>query len=224
MKQPDTSSPLAGAVQELASQVVSALHSGDHRGVPGSVVSAVGLGGDAVLAAVRVLGADTLLPSVLLGRPAGPGDWAVFEQAVSAFPPTAAAGPVSVWSHWAMRRALGEDGAEPGTQWLDEVSWQALTRQLASLAALAVPGDACGVTRVAAGRPVDVARGFVRAVRRRDWLQAAGAGRWLSLIDGVPATLGLAEGLEFVNLMAGGDPRVALQLEAARLLREGALV
>ncbi len=73
-------------------------------------------------------------------------------------------------------------------------------------------------------RPVDVARGFVRAVRRRDWQQAAGAGRWLTLLDGVPDTLGLEAGLDFVRLMGGGDPRVALQLEAARLMPAGVLL
>jgi hypothetical protein len=77
---------------------------------------------------------------------------------------------------------------------------------------------------VARRRPVDVARGFVRAVRRRDWLQAAGAGRWLVLLDGVPQTLGLDTGLEFVAQMGGEDARVALQVEAAQLMRTGVLV
>lgn len=75
------------------------------------------------------------------------------------------------------------------------------------------------MTRAARSRPVDVARGFVRAVRRRDWLQAAGAGRWLVLLDGVPDTLGLEAGLAFVAQMGCDDPRVALQVEAARLMR-----
>jgi hypothetical protein len=81
------------------------------------------------------------------------------------------------------------------------------------------------VARAARSRPVDVARGFVRAVRRRDWQQAAGAGRWLTLLDGVPDTLGLDGGLDFVELMGGSDPRVALQVAAARAMRRaGALV
>lgn len=66
---------------------------------------------------------------------------------------------------------------------------------------------------------MDVARGFVRAVRRRDWLQAAGAGRWLSVIDGVPDTLGLDTGLEFVEQMAQADARVGLHVHAARHIR-----
>lgn len=63
-----------------------------------------------------------------------------------------------------------------------------------------------------------MARGFVRAVRRRDWLQAAGAGRWLAVLDGVPDSLGLGAGLEFVEHMAGGDPRVVLHVRAAQLM------
>lgn len=74
--------------------------------------------------------------------------------------------------------------------------------------------------RAAANRAVDLSRGFVRAVRRRDWLQAAGAGRWLAAIGGEPATLGLERGLDFVELMGGHDPRVTLHVRAARLLAE----
>lgn len=130
-----------------------------------------------------------------------------------------------------MRRALlrldasldgaSGDDTEPETAWLDDAPWQLLTHQLAVLAPLALPGEDCAVTRAARRRPVDVARGFVRAVRRRDWLQAAGAGRWLVLLDDVPQTLGLDTGLEFVAQMGGEDARVAFQVEAAQLMRAG---
>ncbi|MFE2051976.1 hypothetical protein ACFXAS_26270 [Streptomyces sp. NPDC059459] len=199
--------------------------------------SAGGGAGDGVArAAMRVLGADTLLPTALLRVPPDPGQLAVFKDAVAAHPPRDDAAPAVVWSHWAMARALrrieqplddplaGDPGAEPDAGWLDGASWQVLTHQLAVLAPLALPGEECAVTRAARERPVDVARGFVRAVRRRDWRQAAGAGRWLSLLDGVPGTLGLETGLDFVRLMGGGDPRVALQLEAARLMPAGVLL
>lgn len=112
-----------------------------------------------------------------------------------------------------------QDGAEPETAWMEDASWQSLTRQLAGLAALAVPGTDCAVARKAQERPADVARGFVRAVRRRDWLQAAGAGRWLSVLTDVPPTLGLDTGLDFVMHMGGADARVALHVHAARLIR-----
>lgn len=233
MEQSGTSTPLTGAVQGLTSELVSALRSGGPfrlaRSVPGAD------GPEAVdgvaLAAVRVVGADAVLPGILHRTPPDPDDLALFSRAVDAYPPPPNAAPTSVWSHWAMRRALlGPDassdgardlGTEPGAAWLDDASWQSLTHQLAVLAPLALPGQDCAVARVARSRPVDVARGFVRAVRRRDWLQAAGAGRWLVLLDDVPETLGLEAGLEFVAQMNRDDPRVALQIEAARLMRAG---
>ncbi|MFB8756858.1 hypothetical protein [Streptomyces nigra] len=235
MEQSGTSALLQGAVQDLASDVVSALRGGDHVRMSGT--SAMDdVEGSLILAAVRVLGADLLLPHVLFPAPPDPEALAAFRRTAEAYPPRPDAGPTVHWSHWAMRRTLtrlgspspappGTDAGEPGTAWLETATWQALTHQLAVLAALAVPGEDSAVARVARGRPVDLARGFVRAVRRRDWQQAAGAGRWLTLVDGVPDTLGLEAGLDFVELMGGTDPRVALQVQAARVMRAaGALV
>ncbi|GAA2416568.1 hypothetical protein [Streptomyces coeruleofuscus] len=231
MEQSGTSSLLQGAVQELASGVVSALRSGDHARAAAPAVADVEAEG-LTLAAVRVLGADALLPGTLLHATPLPGELAVFRKAVEAYPPGPGAAPAVVWSHWAMRRTLrrldpghadGPDG-EPDAAWLEGATWQVLTHQLAVLAALALPGEDCAVARAAGQRPVDVARGFVRAVRRRDWRQAAGAGRWLTLLEGVPQTLGLENGLDFVELMGGQDPLVALQVGAARMARAGAFV
>ncbi|WP_227870379.1 hypothetical protein [Streptomyces otsuchiensis] len=239
---------LSGAVHDLASELVSALRGGDHS-VAGTTAS---VGGDEALtvAAVRTLGADVLLPSTLLRRPAPEPDLAHFREAVRAYPPGPQSSPTVAWSHWAMERALhratagaGEavprhhghpDGAEgrgapeadaagPDVSALREAGWQALTHQLSVLAALAVPHADSGVAAEAARRPVDVSRGFVRAVRRRDWLQAAGAGRWLAVIGGVPSSLGLDAGLRFVLGMGGADPRVALHVHAATLMRADGL-
>ncbi|GGX28691.1 hypothetical protein [Streptomyces lomondensis] len=233
MEQSGTSTLLQGAVRDLASGVVSALRSGDHT----HATAPAAVDGEAeglAVAAVRVLGADALLPSTLLHAPPLPDELAVFRKAVEAYPPRADAAPTVVWSHWAMRRTLRRldpsfvDGPahgpepEPDADGLDRASWQSLTHQLAVLAALALPGEDCAVARLAGRRSLDVARGFVRAVRRRDWRQAAGAGRWLTLLDGVPETLGLETGLDFVELMGGEDPLVALQVHAARLTRTGA--
>ncbi|MEU3660677.1 hypothetical protein AB0E77_13110 [Streptomyces sp. NPDC032940] len=235
MEQSSTSALLQGTVLDLASDVVSALRSGDHARAGGTATTD-GAGAGITRAAIRILGADTLLPTALLGVPPDPGLLAVFQDAVAAHAPRPDAAPTVVWSHWAMARALrrteaplagplaGEGGGEPDAGWLDDAGWQQLTHQLAVLAPLALPGEDCAVTRAARRRPVDVARGFVRAVRRRDWQQAAGAGRWLTLLDGVPDTLGLETGLDFVRLMGGSDPRVALQLEAARLMPAGVLL
>ncbi|MEU9919238.1 hypothetical protein [Streptomyces sp. NPDC051001] len=234
MEQSGTSTRLAGAVQDLTSELVSALRSGDRFRLAGMAANGHGpeATADPALAAVRVVGADVVLPSVLLRcAPPESEDLTVFSRAVHAYPPPAGAPPASVWSHWAMRRALlrldasldgtSGDDRKPGAAWLEDAPWQFLTHQLAVLAPLALPGEDCAVARVARGRPADVARGFVRAVRRRDWLQAAGAGRWLVLLDDVPRTLGLDAGLEFVAQMGGEDARVAFQVEAAQLMRAG---
>jgi hypothetical protein len=240
MEQSGTSTFLQGAVRDLASGVVSDLRGGDHTRATAPAVADGEAEGLAV-AAVRVLGADALLPSTLLHTSPLPDELAVFRKAVEAYPPRADAAPTVVWSHWGMRRTLrrldpsfvdgtmhGVDGtthgpeAEPDAGELDSASWQSLTHQLAVLAAPALPGEDCAVARVAGRRALDVARGFVRAVRRRDWRQAAGAGRWLTLLDGVPDTLGLEAGLDFVELMGGEDPLVTLQIRAARLARTGA--
>ncbi|MFC5213837.1 hypothetical protein [Streptomyces coerulescens] len=236
MEQSGTSALLQGAVQDIASDVVSALRGGDHVRMSGTGAMNDVEGG-MVLAAVRVVGADLLLPHVLFPTPPDPEALETFRRTVEAFPPRPDAAPTVMWSHWAMRRTLvrldppltgapaGTFDTGPGADWLDEAPWQTLTHQLAVLAPLALPGEDCAVARAARRRPVDVARGFVRAVRRRDWQQAAGAGRWLTLLDGVPDTLGLETGLDFVELMGGSDPRVALQVQAARVMRAaGALV
>ncbi|MEU9052267.1 hypothetical protein AB0D37_17890 [Streptomyces sp. NPDC048384] len=236
MDQSGTSALLQGAVQDIASDVVSALRGGDHVRMSGTR-AVDDPEGQFALAAVRVVGADLLLPHVLFPTPPASDVLTVFRQTVEAFPPRADAAPTVQWSHWAMRRTLlrldapltgasaGDGDTEPDAAWLDAATWQVLTHQLAVLAPLAVPGEDSAAVRVARGRPVDLARGFVRAVRRRDWQQAAGAGRWLTLIEGVPDTLGLEAGLDFVELMGGKDPRVALQVQAARVMRAaGALV
>ncbi|MCI3242648.1 MULTISPECIES: hypothetical protein [Streptomyces] len=231
MEQSGTAALLQGAVQDLSSDVASALRGGGHAPVTGGPEDGI------TVAAVRVLGADLLLPHLLARTSPPPDTLEAFRLTVKTFPPRADAAPTVVWSHWAMRRTLRRfeqndgltpaagEGAEPDAAWLDGATWQYLTHQLAVLAPLAVPGADSAVARAARGRPVDVARGFVRAVRRRDWQQAAGAGRWLTLLDGVPDTLGLDSGLDFVELMGGSDPRVALQVAAARAMRRsGALV
>lgn len=288
---------LSGAVSDLASEVVSVLRDGDHRPVAG--VATAGADQSVGVAAVRVLGADVLLPSVLFSQPPYERDVALVREAVRAFPPGDDASPATVWTHWAMEQALlryghpheprpheprpheperltrpgpgqyasdqrvsgrppprrhrehpeaerarpssayASNGREPDASWATEAPWQQLTHQLAVLGALAVPATTTTtsqVARVVAGRPVDLARGFVRAVRRRDWLQAAGAGRWLAALTvaepgvgalpggGVPDSLGLDAGLDFVLRMGGADPRVALHAHAAQLLRSGGAV
>ncbi|WP_327707626.1 hypothetical protein OG912_00450 [Streptomyces sp. NBC_00464] len=227
MDQSHAPSPLAGAVHDLATEVVLALRSGDHLA---TVCGAAGIDEDnrTGIAAVRVIGADLLLPSVLHGHHPHPGDIAVLHRAVREFPPRPDASDAAVWSHWGMMSALHRTASatapgadEPNAAWLEGAPWQAFTHQLSVLAPLAVPAASSAVHRAAAHRVVDLSRGFVRAVRRRNWLQAAGAGRWLASLDGRPDSLGLDRGLDFVELMGGTDPRVALHVRAARLMAEG---
>ncbi|MET7869544.1 hypothetical protein [Streptomyces cyaneofuscatus] len=231
MDQTHASSPLAGAVHDLATEVVLALRSGDHLA---TVCGAAGIDEEnrTGIAAARVIGADLLLPSVLYGRHPHPGDVAVLDRAVREFPPKPDAPAATAWSHWHMISTLQRMAQPPGTTsttgtyeepdaaWLEQAPWQSFTHQLSVLAPLAVPAAPSAVQRAAATRAVDLARGFVRAVRRRDWLQAAGAGRWLAAIGGEPATLGLERGLDFVELMGGHDPRVTLHVRAARLMAD----
>ncbi|WP_326740306.1 hypothetical protein [Streptomyces sp. NBC_01022] len=227
MDQSHAPSPLAGAVHDLATEVVLALRSRDHLA---TVCGAAGIDEDnrTGIAAVRVIGADLLLPSVLHGHHPHPGDIAVLHRAVREFPPRPDASDAAVWSHWGMMSALHRTASatapgadEPNAAWLEGAPWQAFTHQLSVLAPLAVPAASSAVHRAAAHRVVDLSRGFVRAVRRRNWLQAAGAGRWLAALDGRPDSLGLDRGLDFVELMGGTDPRVALHVRAARLMAEG---
>jgi hypothetical protein len=233
MKQSGTSALLQGAVQDLASSVVSDLDGGGHA-PPADTTAGGGSGRDLELAAARVVGADLLLPGLLHRTPLTPDRLALLTETLDAFPPRPQAAPTVQWSHWAMARALrladasaadrGDGPAEPDTAWLDGVPWPFLTHQLAVLAPLALAPLDCAVAQRARERTLDLARGFVRAIRRRDWRQAAGAGRWLAQSENVPDTLGLDTGLDFVQLMGGSDPRVLLQVRAARLTSTGVLV
>ncbi|WP_202239504.1 hypothetical protein [Streptomyces sp. SN-593] len=162
-------------------------------------------------------------------------DEAIVRKALAAYPPGADASDVSVWSYRGLVEASraflpggsasagspgGQDGrpAEPraGTDWLRTDPWPKLAHRASQLGALSLPGLAPALAEGLAARTEDLARGFVRAVRRRDWLQAAGIGRWLARVPDVPDTLGLDTGLAYVLRMSAGDPRVALHTAVAR--------
>jgi hypothetical protein len=235
-------SALSTVVADVANGVALALDGGGDS----YALSALLAQDDAVaLAAVRVLGADVLAPYALGAGAArdtpggtgiaggsggaGGGDGQVVLRALAAYPPGADASDVSLWTYRglveASRAFLPPAGApwpdEPaaGDAWLHTDPWPKLSHRASQLAALALPGLAPALAAGLAARTDDLARGFVRAVRRRDWLQAAGVGRWLSRVRDVPATLGLDSGLLYVRRMSGADPRVALHTAAARRLR-----
>ncbi|WP_443060921.1 hypothetical protein [Streptomyces sp. NBC_00448] len=176
---------------------------------------------------------------------AGLADEAIVRKALAAYPPGADASDVSVWSYRGLVEASraflpgssgaggygaghsvggsgdgGQDGrpAEPqaGTDWLYSDPWPKLAHRASQLGALSLPGLAPAIADGLTARTEDLARGFVRAIRRRDWLQAAGIGRWLARVPDVPDSLGLDTGLVYVLRMSGGDPRVALHAAVAR--------
>ncbi|WP_079190013.1 hypothetical protein [Actinacidiphila paucisporea] len=176
----------------------------------------------------------------------GSTDRQVVRRALAAYPPGADASDVSLWSYRGLVEASraflpetgadgvdgadgggrdgegGEPGAErppeprPGDAWVQTDPWPALAHRASQLAALSLPSLAPALAVGLAARTDDLARGFVRAVRRRDWLQAAGVGRWLVRAPDVPDSLGLAAGLVFVRRMSGSDPRVVLHTTAAQ--------
>lgn len=213
--------PLSAAVADVASGVALALGEGGSYALSGVLVR-----DDAVaLAAIRVLGADVLAPYALDGGAARGGeDESVVRRALAAYPPGAGASDVTVWSYhglveasrvylpggtWPVRPPAGDD-------WVRTDPWPRLAHRAAQLAALSLPDLVPALAGALAARTDDLARGFVRAVRRRDWLQAAGLGRWLARSADTPESLGLDSGLAFVSRMSGGDPRVALHTAAAR--------
>lgn len=169
-------------------------------------------------------GSDTTVTDPLT-VPDADGSRAVL-QALAAYRPGPDASEVSVWSYRGLADAAhaflpAVHGAlvplpDAGLAWTATDPWPALAHRAAQLAALSLPGLASPLPGKLADRTDDLARGFVRAVRRRDWLQAAGLGRWLARLPQVPDTLGLDAGLVFVRRMGGADARVVLHVEAAQ--------
>lgn len=155
---------------------------------------------------------------------AGSADASVVRRALAAYPPGAGASDVSVWSYHGLAEASrtylpgGPWPVQPqaADAWVRTDPWPRLSHHASQLAALSLPGLAPALRAALAARVDDLARGFVRAVRRRDWLQAAGLGRWLAGMPGTPASLGLDTGLAFVRQMSDHDPRVELHVTAAR--------
>ncbi|MEU8785072.1 hypothetical protein [Streptomyces sp. NPDC048637] len=217
--------PLSAVIADAATGVALALRGeGDPYALSGILRQSDALSP----AALRVLGADALAPYAMdhLGAPVGADDEAVVRQALTAYPPGADASEVSVWSYRGLVEASHAflpgsaqhwpPPPEAAAGWVDHDPWPKLSHRVSQLAALALPGLSPGLAEQLATRTDDLARGFVRAVRRRDWLQAAGLGRWLARLPEAPQTLGLDSGLAFVRQMGGGDPRVTLHVVAAQ--------
>ncbi len=217
--------PLSAVIADAANGVVLALRG---EGDPYALSRLLRQGDALASAALRVLGRDALAPYALDHRatPGGADDAAVVREALAAYPPGPDASEVSVWSYRGLveaSHAFLPGGADhwpqaprAGSAWVTDDPWPRFSHRTSQLAALALPGIATDLAGRLAPRTDDLARGFIRAVRRRDWLQAAGLGRWLARLGQVPPTLGLDNGLVFVRHMSDGDARVALHLAAAR--------
>jgi hypothetical protein len=230
-EQAQENSPLSAAVADVANGVALALDGGS-----GSYALSALLAQDerVALAAVRVLGADVLAPYASGAGGAGAAeDGDLVRRALAAYPPGADASDVSLWSYRGLAEAAqayapgtgdrpdgaaggAAGGAGGGDGWVAADPWPRLSHRASQLAALSLPGLAPALAAGLAARTDDLARGFVRAVRRRDWVQAAGVARWLVRSGDVPETLGLDAGLRYVRRMSAGDPRVALHTAAAR--------
>ncbi|MEV0845223.1 hypothetical protein AB0J21_04905 [Streptomyces sp. NPDC049954] len=190
------------------------------------------------LVAVRVLGADALAPYRLAGHVPVPEDSLLVGRVLDAFPSEPGCSEVSRWRHHGLVEAARvvlptgggaeasdvrvcrtADIAVPDAGWVREAAPDRLPRLVAQLAALAVP-DARETPLGAEldARALDLSYAFADAVRRGDWREAAGVGRWLALLPGAPSGLPLGEGLDGVRRGAGGDPWVLLQVAAAHLL------
>ncbi len=228
-EQAQENSSLSAAVADVANGVALAL---DGEGDTFALSALLAQDDTVALAAIRVLGADVLAPYALGGDAARGGpDGEAVRKALAAYPPTPGASDVSLWSYRGLAEAsrtfLPHSGADmaaearPGDTWLRTDPWPVLAHRASQLAALSLPGLAPALAVGLAARTEDLARGFVRAVRRRDWLQAAGVGRWLVRVPDVPDSLGLGAGLRYVRRMSGGDPRVALHTAAARRFSGG---
>ncbi|MCB5907809.1 hypothetical protein [Streptomyces pinistramenti] len=216
-------------VQRIAHTVASALHNGGGNPFDLSASLITHADDPVALAAARVLGADVLAPWAFLGMPVSQGDLALAGGAARAFPPDTSSVP-STWTHWGLTAALHRAGpggapaavaaAEPEVAWAVDGSWQQITHRFAQLASLAGP-TATALLPAAAARADDLSRGFVRAMRRQDWVQAAAVGRWLAAAGCAPASLGLAAGLALVAQVGAGDARAALHVRAAQALARG---
>ncbi len=193
----------------------------------------------AALAAIRILGADTLAAQALGAAAGHPGDAAVVQQAATVFPtPVHAPAPPEgsaenwtvAWRDWATVRLLerhADGGAEThapqpatGPALTPNGSWQAWSVLMAQLSPLSLPGVEGPVPDAARRHPVSLARGISRAMLRRDYPTAARLARWIAMLhrDGVPLPLDPVPLVEHIALHAGGGSRLALDVAIARAL------
>lgn len=226
-----SSSAVSEAVHHIARTVASALENGGGNPFELSASLVTSPDDPVSLAAARVLGADVLAPLTFHGQPASEADLSLAGNAARAFPPDPSSVPSS-WTHWGLVTALRTagpgrhpladtgNGAEPEASWALQGDWPQITHRFAQLASLAGPVSSA-LLPAAAAHAEDLARGFVRAMRRRDWTQAAAVGRWLAVAGGAPESLGLAAGLRLITHVGDDDARAVMHVRAAQALAGG---
>ncbi|GGN94492.1 hypothetical protein GCM10010112_83900 [Actinoplanes lobatus] len=193
------------------------LASGHDTGSPAHFV-AVCPSRSRALAAIRILGADTMAGAAL----PGPDDRAILAEAVGTFAQPGP-DPVADWQEWAMHRAAGVAHRIPaGLPFHAGDSWRTFAGALVALSALATPKLDGPLHDAVRDRPADIARGATRATIRRDHPTAAALTRWLVLLQryGVRVPLDTGLLLDHLRLLGCADARTALDVAVCdRMLR-----
>ncbi|MFD5461262.1 hypothetical protein ACFWIQ_00350 [Kitasatospora sp. NPDC127059] len=225
----------AAAVERVAGRTLDALRGGGGAAAltdPDTVVPRP------LLAAVRVLGADLFAPQLISGAEPDTATAALLAEARRALPAPAPASEgaavVIGWQDWAADRLLSRtpfgDGtpasARPPTPPPDRerLGWRLWSARMAQLSVLALPGlDGPLHDTVRAGT-LDLARGTVRAVLRRDATTSVRLARWLAWAhaDGRPLRLEIEPVLDRIDQVNDGTDRSGLELAIARALLNGA--
>ncbi|GAB2878003.1 hypothetical protein [Streptomyces mayteni] len=181
------------------------------------------------LAAIRVLGADVLAPFLLTGQPLRQEEAWLVRAAVRDHP--APRGHTPEAALWGVRDTvltaalarLGVDAAdweglaEPRPPGPLADDWVTLAADLVRLSTAAHPSLYPELRGRLLDRRLDVARGLVRAMLRRDLLSAARLTRWLLTL--APGELASST-LDHLEIAGRHDPRVRFEAAIARLLSD----
>ncbi|GGN31629.1 hypothetical protein GCM10010109_52000 [Actinoplanes campanulatus] len=200
----------------MATRVVDGLESGHDTGSPAQFV-AVCPSRSRALAAIRILGADTMAGAAL----PGPDDRAILIEAVGTFAQPGP-DPVADWQEWAMQRAAGVTHRIPDAlPFHAGDSWKTFAGALVALSALATPKLDGPLHDAVRDRPAAIARGAARATMRRDHPTAAALTRWLVLLQwyGVRVPLDTGLLLDHLRLLGGAAARTALDVAVCDRMR-----
>ncbi|MFI2606767.1 hypothetical protein [Kitasatospora sp. NPDC018619] len=222
----------AAAVERVADRTLAVLRDGEGTAAladPDTLVPRP------LLAAVRVLGADLFAPQLLTGAEPDDTTAALLAEARVAFPAPAPASEEAAlvigWQDWAAGRLLARTpyGAEEPAPYAapsgpETVGWQAWSKRMAQLSSLALPTLDGPVHDAVRSNTLDLARGTVRSMLRRDPTTAVRLARWLAWAqaEGRPLRLELEPVLDRIRFAGDGTARSGLELTIAQYLLNGA--